>query len=421
MTKRILSVLLILAMLFSVCACKSAPDDEDGAVAGTVDTPVDDKPETQTPGTQQPDTQTPDTQTPNEPKPDTTPEPEPEPEPDTQAPAGSSEFTVTFDFGYDSKISTKATKNGKVTEPVASREGYDFKGWLKDGKPFNADTVITDNITLTAKWEQATYTIEYILAGGVEGGKNPTTYKMGDTVNITSAPTRDGYTFVGWYIGDPTDAKPTLTLPKDISGNIMVRALWEEAKLLFGTYEQDNDPTTKNEPLEWLAIKEENGKTLLITKYAINCLRFNEAAGATNWSSSSIRKWCNDNFYNAAFSAEEKKSIITTKNTTPANSSYLEVAAGPDTEDNVFLLAFTEGNNYMSKAQRSCTATPYAIAQGSRNENGLCWWWSRSPGASTAMAFIYNHNGSVQTKGAYCNLLGYSVRPAIWVDSAAIK
>jgi uncharacterized repeat protein (TIGR02543 family) len=151
------------------------------------------------------------------------------------------------------------------------------------------------------------------LAGGVEGGKNPTTYKMGDTVNITSAPTRDGYTFVGWYIGDPADAKPTLTLPKDISGNIMVRALWEEAKLLFGTYEQDNNLANGAEDIEWLVLEKKDGKALLLSKYALVTKPYNEEDTDVTWESCTLRSWLNGEFYKAISDHEVRISNLEIK------------------------------------------------------------------------------------------------------------
>ena len=50
--------------------------------------------------------------------------------------------------------------------PVPTREGYSFVDWLdSDGKPFNFETKITDNITLTAHWA-----IVYYVASAANGG-----------------------------------------------------------------------------------------------------------------------------------------------------------------------------------------------------------------------------------------------------------
>ncbi len=55
-----------------------------------------------------------------------------------------------------SAVATQSVENGKtasVPEPPV-REGYEFVGWLLDGKAFDFATPITDNITLTASWKE---------------------------------------------------------------------------------------------------------------------------------------------------------------------------------------------------------------------------------------------------------------------------
>ena len=73
---------------------------------------------------------------------------EPEPTPET--------YTVTFDGqGGSSVESQQVPENGKATKPEdPTRDGYKFVCWLLDGEPYDFDTVVTGDITLTAQWEQ---------------------------------------------------------------------------------------------------------------------------------------------------------------------------------------------------------------------------------------------------------------------------
>lgn len=420
MKKRVLALLLAVIMLLSVCACSRTNDDESEAGTATIEkqkdtlvtTPEDDFTDTSDTssnlddGGQQ-------TQTPAD---------SPAVSTDTPKESTTTEHTVTFDFGYDSKTTSVKTNNGKVSRPAAARAGYTLSGWYNGSAAFDFGSTVSSDITLTAKWEQATYTIEYLYNGGSAGGANPTTYKMGDTVTISGVPVRDGYIFKGWYIDSAENAQLSLTLPAGTSGNIMVRAVWEEKKLYLGTYEQDNNTSNGAEQIEWVKLTEKDGMALLVSKYALDCLPFHQLGGSTSWAACSLRSWLNTTFYKSAFSADEQALIKTVTNSSPANTSYPDTAAGPDTEDNVFLLSYNEVIAYIEgQENRVCYGTPYAISRGCVEENNAVFWWTRSPGASEKTAFIYNHDGKPQTKGAGVDLTYYGVRPAIWVDISAIQ
>ena len=68
------------------------------------------------------------------------------------------EYTVTFDYGYDNIKTTAKSKNYKVAKPeTPKRLGYKFEGWYANDEdtPWSfSGHVVTENITLTAKWIQ---------------------------------------------------------------------------------------------------------------------------------------------------------------------------------------------------------------------------------------------------------------------------
>ena len=66
-------------------------------------------------------------------------------------------YTVTFDSNGGNQISSQTVREGaKAIRPANPiRLGYTFSGWYtSDGQEFNFNTVITSNITLTAKWNE---------------------------------------------------------------------------------------------------------------------------------------------------------------------------------------------------------------------------------------------------------------------------
>ena len=127
---------------------------------------------------------------------------------------------VTYKDG-DSEYAKQVLPSGTLaTRPdaPAATPGYTFGGWNKaDGTAWDyASDKVTDNITLYAKWAANTYTITFDTAGGSEIA--PITQEYGTVITAPEAPTREGYTFIGWDKEIPT------TMPAE---NMTVTAQWE--------------------------------------------------------------------------------------------------------------------------------------------------------------------------------------------------
>ena len=127
---------------------------------------------------------------------------------------------VTYKDG-DSEYAKQVLPSGTLaTRPdtPATTPGYTFGGWNKaDGTAWDyASDKVTDDITLYAKWAANTYTITFDTAGGSEIA--PITQDYGTVITAPEAPTREGYTFIGWDKEIPT------TMPAE---NMTVTAQWE--------------------------------------------------------------------------------------------------------------------------------------------------------------------------------------------------
>ena len=127
---------------------------------------------------------------------------------------------VTYKDG-DSEYAKQVLPSGTLaTRPdtPATTPGCTFGGWNKaDGTAWDyASDKVTDNITLYAKWAAITYTITFDTAGSSEIA--PITQDYGTVITAPEAPTREGYTFIGWDKEIPT------TMPAE---NMTVTAQWE--------------------------------------------------------------------------------------------------------------------------------------------------------------------------------------------------
>ncbi len=190
----------------------------------------------------------------------------------------------------------------------------------------------------------------------------------------------------------------------------------------FGLYEQDNYKSNGKEEIEWKVLTVENGKALLISKYALDCVQYNTEYTDVTWETCSLRKWLNNHFLNESFGTNHKNLISLTNVSADKNPSY-DTNQGNATQDKVFLLSINEANKYFDNDDsRICATTAYAKAQGAwtnRRSSGeaACWWWLRSPGSDQCSAAgVSSFGGWVDGRGYGVSDDSNAVRPAMWIN-----
>ncbi len=189
----------------------------------------------------------------------------------------------------------------------------------------------------------------------------------------------------------------------------------------FGVYPQTSSGTDKT-PIEWLVLESDGETALLISRYGLDCQPYNTEYVNTTWEMCTLRSWLNNEFYNRAFSEDEKQSILKSDVSADRNPSY-STNPGNATKDNVFLLSIVEANKYFaSNEARMCAATDYAIQQGAYADSyytvdgrGACWWWLRSLGDSSNYAAYVYGVGSIGNHGNRVNGSSSAVRPCVRV------
>ena len=108
--------------------------------------------------------------------------------------------TVTFNPDNGSAMTNQLVLHGeKAVEPdEPEKEGYVFAGWMYNGQPWVFfGYVVTEDMTLVAKWERAQFTVSF----DVEGVASQTIY-YNEKANKPDDPERVGYTFGGWFYND---------------------------------------------------------------------------------------------------------------------------------------------------------------------------------------------------------------------------
>lgn len=148
---------------------------------------------------------------------------------------------VEFDDGTNTNT-VQITKNEKVTKPADPiKDGHKFLGWFAPEATVSFDfdnTKISENITLTAKWEKKTYAVtftDYTNHNLVEG----LTKLYEETVSASELPVLEDtadYKFAGWALNG-TKLDET-NLPLTVTGPVFLSALWTER--LTVTFNTDN-------------------------------------------------------------------------------------------------------------------------------------------------------------------------------------
>lgn len=152
------------------------------------------------------------------------------------------EYRVSFDLngGAGSAVDQFVSPGGKATKPATPRRnGYTFICWTLNGNEYNFNTAVRGSMILTAKWREnikQKYTVTFNSNGGTSVASK--VVEEGSTISEPTAPTRSGYTFVGWY----TSSGSKYNFGSKVTSSFTLTAKWQENAKPTPT------PTTKPTP-----------------------------------------------------------------------------------------------------------------------------------------------------------------------------
>lgn len=186
----------------------------------------------------------------------------------------------------------------------------------------------------------------------------------------------------------------------------------------FGEYEQDGNLENGPEPIEWIVLRNKSNQLYVMSKYGLDNKPYHDRKESVTWENCSLREWLNNEFYNEAFSSEEKAMIIETELINQDNPYYYNTEGGNNTFDKVFLLAYNEFEPQSFGFQR-CSSTVYGELQGIYIDSQWitqCIWWLRTPGISEDTACFGAKDLGAQNCGKPVNCDGIAVRPCIMLE-----
>ncbi len=183
-----------------------------------------------------------------------------------------------------------------------------------------------------------------------------------------------------------------------------------------------------SEPLEWIVLKINDGKMLVLSKYGlfgddIDHRSFSDIIdGGYSWNTSVAREFLNsDDLIWSLFTENEQALILETAIETDANPFY-ESSGGKTSKDRLFLLSlFDVVESFETTEDAKCT----------QPDGDECSWWLRTPGSYERSMIYVDVNGLPNVEGISClsdktqdvfdgfNLVQRSsvltLRPAMWV------
>lgn len=160
----------------------------------------------------------------------------------------------------------------------------------------------------------------------------------------------------------------------------------------------------KGEAVEWLVLDKKDGRALVISKYGLETIQYNNKKRLVNWNDCTLCYWMNNTFYNEAFSTDEKSYIIN----------------GGSVDQKIFALNRSEAEKYFSRGTRKTTATDHAKSQRPYvNSLGYSPWWLRVDGNTQNLVTAVDVDGDINSdygknKGGVTDGT-VTARPAMWV------
>lgn len=180
----------------------------------------------------------------------------------------------------------------------------------------------------------------------------------------------------------------------------------------MGRFDQDGIRENGAEAIEWRVLAVEGRKALLLSRHALEPVKFHSVKETVSWETCSLREWLNGTFLQVAFNDQERQAILTTSNSNEKGEGVPQKAKGGNvTLDHLFLLSYREAIRYFRDNQDRIAFT--RLPDGTNGE--IRAWWLRSiseTGMGTAVVEKDGRCTATRTV-VYENIY---VRPAMWIS-----
>lgn len=165
--------------------------------------------------------------------------------------AGWSESNITVSFNYNyvgapAITQVSVAKGSSVARPEdPTRENYAFVDWCLDAageNPYDFTLPVTESFTLFAKWNLSVAQVTFDLGYDVENRQSVVSVNIGSAVAAPADPSREGYSFKGWYLN--LSDSTSYDFSKVVTESFTLTAKWE-ILILTVTFDYNYSGMTK--------------------------------------------------------------------------------------------------------------------------------------------------------------------------------
>ncbi len=184
------------------------------------------------------------------------------------------------------------------------------------------------------------------------------------------------------------------------------------------------------EPIEWRVLSNDSNGVYVISSKVLDSQPYHNFYENVTWETCSLRSWLNGDFYNLAFSDDEKSTLVMTTLVNENNAKH-DTDGGNDTQDNIWVISFSDSLNadygFISAEAtedplKRAFGSEYAKCQGLRKSDVTEYpdtsvWWMRTPGKPGDHATICGYEGKINHTGGKVLNSGFGIRPAFKLRS----
>lgn len=164
----------------------------------------------------------------------------------TERKPGETSYSAVYDLGYGDLQEKYVyySSDGDYVPKTPVRRGYRFLHWLCDGKESDGKIPAgsSGDLLFVACWELITYTVTYENMDGIDVSGYPSTFTVESPDILLPDPSRLGYFFNGWQIGDAQPTKQFIVEFGKYAENLTIRAIW--GKVNFTATSSNGTPVT---------------------------------------------------------------------------------------------------------------------------------------------------------------------------------
>ena len=155
-------------------------------------------------------------------------------------------YTITFNSNGGSSVGTiEAGYGDSISEPTApTKTGHVFAGWYSDSELTSIyvfDTMPNRDVILYAKWNKSIYQVMFNTNGGSSIATQEVEYQ--DNATEPADPTKNGYTFDGWY--SDSELTTPYNFNSGVTSSIILYAKWRAVEYEI-TYSLDGGTASGN-------------------------------------------------------------------------------------------------------------------------------------------------------------------------------